>query len=167
MGGAIAEGNFTPAAEFNIWCDPDAAARVFASGLDVTMIGLDVTHRAILGPPVEERLRTAGRIGTFVSELNVFFSRYHAATYGWDGAPVRQRGRSCARDPPGTGRDEAPQRRSARAIGAQPRADRRRPLETHRRAPNAHVGVDLDTEAFFDLLVERIARLRAGIASGR
>ena len=47
------------------------------------MIGLDVTHRAILGPPVEERLRTAGRIGTFVSELNVFFSRYHAATYGW------------------------------------------------------------------------------------
>ena len=50
MGGAIAEGNFTPAAEFNIWCDPEAAAAVFASGLDVTMIGLDVTHQALLGP---------------------------------------------------------------------------------------------------------------------
>ena len=46
MGGAIAEGNITPAAEFNIWADPEAAARVFASGIDVTMVGLDVTHKA-------------------------------------------------------------------------------------------------------------------------
>ncbi len=57
MGGAVAEGNYTPAAEFNIWCDPEAAAAVFASGLDVTMIGLDVTHQALLGRDVEERLR--------------------------------------------------------------------------------------------------------------
>src|SRR5213078_2758837 len=48
MGGAIAEGNVTPAAEFNIWADPEAAARVFSSGLDVTMVGLDVTHQALL-----------------------------------------------------------------------------------------------------------------------
>ena len=48
MGGAIAEGNVTPAAEFNIWADPEAAARVFESGLDITMIGLDVTHKALL-----------------------------------------------------------------------------------------------------------------------
>ena len=47
MGGSIAEGNITPAAEFNIWADPEAAARVFESGLDVTMIGLDVTHKAL------------------------------------------------------------------------------------------------------------------------
>ena len=40
----------TPAAEFNIWADPEAAARVFASGLDVTMIGLDVTHQAVTTP---------------------------------------------------------------------------------------------------------------------
>ena len=45
MGGAIAEGNMTPAAEFNIWADPEAAQAVFSSGLDVTMVGLDVTHR--------------------------------------------------------------------------------------------------------------------------
>ena len=48
MGGAIAEGNVTPAAEFNIWADPEAAQRVFTSGLDVTMVGLDVTHKALV-----------------------------------------------------------------------------------------------------------------------
>jgi pyrimidine-specific ribonucleoside hydrolase len=53
MGGAIAEGNFTPAAEFNIWCDPEAATTVLGSGLDVTMMGLDVTHRALLAADVD------------------------------------------------------------------------------------------------------------------
>jgi inosine-uridine nucleoside N-ribohydrolase len=67
MGGSIAEGNITPAAEFNVWCDPEAAQEVFRSGLDVTMIGLDVTHKAILGPEVSERLRAAGRVGAFVA----------------------------------------------------------------------------------------------------
>ena len=49
MGGAIGEGNVTPAAEFNIWADPEAARRVFTSTLEVTMVGLDVTHRALVG----------------------------------------------------------------------------------------------------------------------
>ena len=47
MGGAIAEGNVTPAAEFNAFVDPEAAAIVFGSGIPVTMIGLDVTHKAL------------------------------------------------------------------------------------------------------------------------
>ena len=50
MGGAVGEGNRTPAAEFNIWADPEAAGRVFRSGIDVTMLGLDVTHQAIVTP---------------------------------------------------------------------------------------------------------------------
>ena len=50
MGGSIGLGNITPAAEFNIWADPEAAAAVFASGIDITMVGLDVTHEAIVGP---------------------------------------------------------------------------------------------------------------------
>ena len=88
MGGAIGEGNVTPAAEFNIWADPEAAERVFSSGLDVTMIGLDVTHKAIFGPAPTEQLRTAGRVGAMVAELLDFYGRFHRKTYGWDGSPI-------------------------------------------------------------------------------
>ena len=60
MGGAIGLGNVTPSAEFNIWCDPEAAHRVFTSGVDVTMVGLDVTHRAMLSAARAEALREHG-----------------------------------------------------------------------------------------------------------
>ncbi|MGH3134551.1 MAG: nucleoside hydrolase [Gaiellaceae bacterium] len=159
MGGSIAEGNFTPAAEFNIWCDPEAAHVVFSSGLNVTMAGLDVTHKAILGPAVEEQLRAAGRVGRFVAELNAFFSRYHRETYGWDGAPIHDAVAVAHVVRPGLLETrhrnveielESELCRGRTVVDLWRRTDR---------APNAHVGVDLDTEAFFDLLVERIARL--------
>lgn len=159
MGGSIAEGNFTPAAEFNVWCDPEAAAQVFSSGLEVTMIGLDVTHKAILHPPDEERLRTAGRIGTFVAELNAFFSRYHAETYGWDGAPIHDAVAVARLIRPSLVETrhrnveielESELCRGRTVVDLWNRTDQPR---------NAHVGVDLDAPAFFDLLVERIATL--------
>jgi len=159
MGGSIAEGNITPAAEFNIWCDPEAAHRVFSTGLDVTMIGLDVTHKAILGPAVEERLRAAGRIGRFVAELNDFFTRYHRATYGWDGAPIHDAVAVAHVIHPGLVETrhrnvevdvESELCRGRTVVDLWNRTDRE---------PNAYVGVDIDSEAFFDLLVERIARL--------
>jgi inosine-uridine nucleoside N-ribohydrolase len=159
MGGAIAEGNYTPAAEFNIWCDPEAAQRVFSSGLDVTMVGLDVTHKALLGPAVEERLRAAGRIGTFVAELNVFMSRYHRETYGWDGAPIHDAvAVAHVIDP-----DLMETRLRNVEVELQSELTRGRTVvdlwnRTDRRA-NAHVGVDLDVDGFFELLVERIASL--------
>jgi inosine-uridine nucleoside N-ribohydrolase len=159
MGGAIAEGNYTPAAEFNVWCDPEAAQRVFSSGLDVTMAGLDVTHKALLGPAVEERLRAAGRIGTFVAELNVFFSRYHRETYGWDGAPIH--------DAVAVAHVIRPElletRRRNVEIELESELCRGRTVvdlwKRTDRVPNAHVGVDLDADGFFDLLVERISLL--------
>jgi inosine-uridine nucleoside N-ribohydrolase len=159
MGGAIAEGNYTPAAEFNVWCDPEAAAAVFGSGLDVTMIGLDVTHQALLGPAVEARLRDVGRIGSFVADLNVYFTRYHRETYGWDGAPihdavavahlirpelVEMRHRNVEVEL------ESELCRGRTVVDLWKRTDRE---------PNARVGVSLDARAFFDLLVERIASL--------
>jgi len=88
MGGAIGEGNVTPAAEFNIWVDPEAASRVFQSGLDVTMVGLDVTHRALMRPVHAERLSRGGRAGQLVAELFGFYTRFHQQRYGWEGAPV-------------------------------------------------------------------------------
>ena len=57
MGGAIGEGNATTAAEFNIYVDPESAQRVFSSGIDLTMVGLDVTYRAIVSPAELEELR--------------------------------------------------------------------------------------------------------------
>src|SRR3954471_10426209 len=77
MGGSIAEGNMTPAAEFNIWADPEAAQIVFEAGLDTTMVGLDVTHRAVTTPALQERLRVSGTRGAFVADLVDFFTVFH------------------------------------------------------------------------------------------
>jgi len=159
MGGAIAEGNFTPAAEFNIWCDPEAAAAVFASGLDVTMMGLDVTHQALLGAATEERLRASGRIGAFVADLNVFFTRYHRETYGWEGAPIHDAVAVAHVVRPGL---IETRHRNVQVELESELCRGRTVVDLWRRtgvAPNAHVGVSIDADGFFELLVERIATL--------
>src|SRR4051812_12862309 len=88
MGGAIAEGNVTPGAEFNVWADPEAAARVLTSGLDVTIVGLDVTHRALLTAAHADALRASGRAGAVVADLHEFYARFHREVYAFDGTPV-------------------------------------------------------------------------------
>ena len=77
MGGSIGLGNVTPAAEFNIWGDPEAARRVFTSGLDVTMVGLDVTHKALFTGEQNERMRPRGRAAALAAELVDFYRRSH------------------------------------------------------------------------------------------
>jgi purine nucleosidase len=64
MGGSSGRGNTTPAAEYNIWADPEAAAAVFRAGWTVTMLGLDVTMRTGAGPAVRERMGTLGPLGS-------------------------------------------------------------------------------------------------------
>ena len=157
MGGAIAEGNMTPGAEFNIWADPEAAQRVFRSGLDVTMIGLDVTHGALLTPSWAERFREAGRVGTFVAELVEFFKRYHARTYGWDGAPIHDAvalAHVLRPDIVTTGHYNVEIETGSELTRGRTVVDR-----WHRtdREPNAHVGVEIESDAFFELLLERVA----------
>jgi inosine-uridine nucleoside N-ribohydrolase len=159
MGGSIAEGNMTPAAEFNIWCDPEAAQTAFSSGLDVTMIGLDVTHEAIAGPAVTERLRDAGRVGGFVAELLDFYSRFHLETYGWDGAPIHDAVAIAAVIEPSL----VSTKRLNVEIECESELCRGRTVVDRwgrtGRPRNAQVGVDLDAMAFFELLVERVASL--------
>ena len=88
MGGAIAEGNITPAAEFNAFVDPEAAAIVFGSGVPITMVGLDVTHKALFTRAHADRLRGTGKAGRVVAELSDFFQVFHEQRYGFDGSPI-------------------------------------------------------------------------------
>jgi purine nucleosidase len=64
MGGSAARGNVTPAAEYNIWADPEAAAAVFRAGWTVTMLGLDVTLRTGANAAVLKRMGELSRLGT-------------------------------------------------------------------------------------------------------
>ena len=64
MGGSAGRGNVTPAAEYNIWADPEAAAAVFRAGWTVTMLGLDVTLRTGATETVLQRMSELGRLGT-------------------------------------------------------------------------------------------------------
>lgn len=159
MGGAIAEGNMTPAAEFNIWADPDAAQQVFHAGVPVTMVGLDVTHKALLTPAWSERFRDAGRLGVFVAELVEFFKRYHARTYGWDGAPIHDALALAQVFRPDLVRTEY---RNVEVEVDSELTRGRTVVDLWRRTgrePNAHVGVAVDADAFFELLLERVSRL--------
>jgi inosine-uridine nucleoside N-ribohydrolase len=159
MGGAIAEGNVTPAAEFNIWVDPEAAARVFASGLDVTMVGLDVTHRALMTAEHADQLRASGRVGGVVAELWAFYHQHHIRIYDMPGTPVHD-----ALAVAHVIRDDLLQTQHCNVeIDCASELCLGRTVvdlwSVTGRAPNAHVGVEVDGPAFLDLLVERIGSL--------
>jgi inosine-uridine nucleoside N-ribohydrolase/sugar/nucleoside kinase (ribokinase family) len=158
MGGAIAEGNVTPAAEFNIWCDPEAAARVFASGIDVTMIGLDVTHKALFTQAHIGRL--AGRVGEMVTELLRFYDTFHRSVYNFDGSPIHDAlAVAHVLNPELVGTlkrnveidTESELCRGRTVVDLWQRTDRE---------PNAQVGVEVDSDGFLELLVERINSLQ-------
>lgn len=90
MGGGYFEmGNITPAAEFNIYVDPDAADVVMRSGVPVTMIPLDVTHMMHSTKPRLERIRALGnRTGAAVYDMLSFSERFDLKKYQSDGAPL-------------------------------------------------------------------------------
>jgi inosine-uridine nucleoside N-ribohydrolase len=158
MGGAVAEGNVTPAAEFNIWADPDAAARVFASGIELTMIGLDVTHKALFTTAHIGRL--AGRVGEMVTELLRFYDKFHREVYGFDGSPIHDAVAVAQVMKPELVETlhrnveidvESELCRGRTVVDVWRRTDRQ---------PNAHVGVDIDADGFLDLLIERLNSLQ-------
>ncbi len=89
MGGAIGVGNRMPAAEFNIWADPEAAAIVFDCGRPLTMSPLEVTHQALATGEVLDRLRAANRpVASFAADLLTFFGDTYRNVFGFPAPPV-------------------------------------------------------------------------------
>jgi inosine-uridine nucleoside N-ribohydrolase len=159
MGGAIAEGNVTPAAEFNAFVDPEAAAAVFASGVPLTMIGLDVTHQALFTREHADRLRRAGRVGRVVAELSDFFQLFHEQRYGMEGSPIHDAmAVATVIDPTFVGTLPCNVEVETSSLHCDGRTVVDRWHVTGKPA-NAHVGIDVDADRFLDLLVERIASL--------
>jgi inosine-uridine nucleoside N-ribohydrolase len=158
MGGAITGGNVTPNAEFNIWADPEAAQRVFSSGLDVTMVGLDVTHKALMRQQHADRLAASGRAGKLVADLWSFYVRHHRRRYQWDGAPVHD----------AVAMAHVIDDTLLELRDCSVRVDTSEDLRGHTDVqlwdgsgprPGCHAALDIDAERFLELLIERIARL--------
>jgi purine nucleosidase len=161
MGGAYFEvGNITPAAEFNIYVDPEAADIVFKSGVPLVVMPLDVTHKALTNRARIEAFRGLGNeAGRMVAEWTDFFERFDMQKYGSEGAPLH--------DPCVIAYLLRPELFAGRHINVE--------IETHsdltlgmtvadwwgvtdRKANALFIG-SVDAEGFFTLLTERIARL--------
>jgi purine nucleosidase len=90
MGGGFFEGgNTTPAAEFNIYVDPQAADIVFRSGVPITQVPLDLSHQMLTTARRVAAFRALGnRAGIATAEMLEFFERFDEKKYGWEGGPL-------------------------------------------------------------------------------
>ena len=161
MGGAYFEvGNITPAAEFNIYVDPEAAEIVFKAGAPITVMPLDVTHKALVTKARNDAFRDLGTpVGIAVAEMTDFFERYDKEKYGSEGAPLH--------DPTVIAYLIKPKLFTGRFINVEIEtksaltrgmtvADWWRVTD---REPNAMFMGDIDADGFFTLLTDRLARL--------
>ena len=161
MGGAYFEvGNITPAAEFNIYVDPEAADIVFKSGVPLVVMPLDVTHKALTTKPRIAAFRAMGtEAGRMVAEWTDFFERFDMQKYGSEGAPLH--------DPCVIAWLIRPELFKGRQINVEIETQSELTLGmtvadwwgVTDRKPNAMFIGDLDAEGFYALLTERIARL--------
>ncbi|MEM9551840.1 MAG: nucleoside hydrolase [Pseudomonadota bacterium] len=161
MGGAYFEvGNITPAAEFNIYVDPEAAAVVFKSGAPITVMPLDVTHKALVTKTRNDAFRALGSpVGIAVAEMTEFFERFDKEKYGSTGAPLH--------DPCVTAYLLRPELFSGRFVNVEIETTSELTLGmtvadwwgVSGRAPNATFMGDIDADGFFALLIERLALL--------
>ena len=161
MGGAyFAVGNITPTAEFNIYVDPQAADIVFRSGVPITVVPLDVTHKALVTKARNDAFRALDtRVGIAVALMTDFFERFDKEKYASPGAPLH--------DPCVTAWLIRPDLFTGRHINVE--IETTSPLTLGMtvadwwgvtdRVPNATFLGDVDADGFFALLTERLARL--------
>ncbi|MBA2272627.1 MAG: nucleoside hydrolase [Actinobacteria bacterium] len=157
MGGSSGLGNTTPAAEFNIHADPEAAHIVFSSGLPVTMVPLDLTHQAMVTPQILEQVRAVGnRVADMAAALLGFYSQAIDDADGLSGAALH--------DPCAVARVIHPEIVECKRVNVV--------VETARswsygatvcdlqgisgREPNALIAQDLDAGAFWDLMLDAL-----------
>ena len=159
-GGGFEGGNITPAAEFNIYVDPQAADLVFRSGVPVTMAPLDVTHQALTTRARVAAIRALRTpLGEAVALWLEFFERFDEQKYGQEGGPLHD---PCAiawllRPDLFTGRDC-----HVAIETASPLTQGMTVIDwwgVTGQAANAHVLGGLDADGFYALITERLARL--------
>ncbi|MEV1050103.1 nucleoside hydrolase [Streptomyces sp. NPDC049887] len=160
MGGSTERGNRTPAAEFNVYVDPEAADIVFRSGLPVTMCGLNVSHQALVTPDVLARLEGLGTdLGRVCAELMTFFAATYRRLWGFPAPPLH--------DPVAVARVIDPEIVDCvdANVAVELRGEFTRGatvVDLHRyldRPVNARVAVGLDQERFWDRVVGAVDRL--------
>ncbi len=161
MGGAYFEvGNITPAAEFNIYVDPEAAEIVFRSGVPLVVMPLDVTHKALTSREWVEEMRSLGTpVGQAVASWTDFFERFDTAKYGSAGAPLH--------DPCVIAYLLEPALFTGRHINVEIETGSELTLgmtvadwwRVTKREPNAMFMGGVDRDGFYRLLTERLGRL--------
>jgi purine nucleosidase len=161
MGGAYFQvGNITPAAEFNIYVDPEASAEVFAAGVPLVVMPLDVTHKALTTQTRVDAFRAMGtRVGEMVAAWTNFFERFDKEKYGSEGAPLH--------DPCVIAYLLQPDLFTGRHVNVMVETGSDLTLgmtvadgwRVPDRVPNAMFMGDIDANGFFALLTERLARL--------
>lgn len=167
MGGSTERGNIAPYGEFNIYVDPEAADLVFGSGLPVTMIGLNVTHQALVTPDVVARFRAVGGpLAETCVELMTFFGSAYERVFGIPHPPLH--------DPIAVARviDPTLVRCVAAPVAVELTGEHTRGatvVDLHARtgaAPNAQVALGLDVPRFWDLMTGALTRLSGSPAAG-
>jgi inosine-uridine nucleoside N-ribohydrolase len=158
MGGAIGLGNRTPSAEFNIYVDPEAAAAVFASGIPITLVPLEVTHQALATDAVLDRIAA---LGSPVAGMSVALMRFFAETY----ERVFGMSAPAVHDPCAVAAVIQPSIVQTRLVNVS--IDTTSGISAGRTAcdihgvtgepPNAEVALDLDVPAFWDLMIKALA----------
>ncbi len=161
MGGGFFEGgNITPAAEFNIYVDPDAAGIVFKSGIPIVMMPLDVTHRVLTYKARVEKIKAIGSpAAVAMAEMLEFFERFDVEKYGTDGGPLH--------DPTVIAYLLRPELFKGRDCNVEIETQSELTVgmtvvdwwQVTKRKHNAKVMREIDDQGFFDLLTERIGRL--------